>query len=431
MFGYGIDGTEDYMADACFWINRMADPDDEVLDREGIEKFNTLICEKVDGVYDLQSYGDFLSGRKLRKFISFYRVPERVMYDKCGREIPESFFEGAARNANLDGIREKNPVRYGIAVADIAFRSFPVDDGAFNTPGDREFDRLRQTGCTALEPVAVLHESRDRKWYFVQRYNYRGWTRKEGVAIAEDKSQVFDFVNAPEFLVALGKHVHTQYNPYECRASSLRFTMGARIPLQMDAPESVGGQSSAGSYPVRLAVRDGDGMLGFTDALIAATEDVHVGYLKYTAANVLRQVFKFLGDRYGWGDGFGGTDCSGTILNVYRTVGFLLPRNADKQECVPGIKYSFGSCATMEERDMLLLNGRPGAAIFMPGHVMMYLGCVEGQPFMIHDFHQYGRKSGDSYEAVPVNEVAVTSAHLPMVSGKPFIDAFTSLVRFE
>jgi hypothetical protein len=74
---------------------------------------------------------------------------------------------------------------------------------------------------------------------------------------------------------------------------------------------------------------------------------------------------------------------------------------------------------------------KPGAAIFMPGHVMMYIGKDEGVHYMIHCFSGYGEKVGEEYKAVPVNEMAVTSTLLRTSSGNLFISKFSSLLQYE
>ena len=44
-------------------------------------------------------------------------------------------------------------------------------------------------------------------------------------------------------------------------------------------------------------------------------------YLPLTRANLLRQSFKFLGERYGWGHSYNARDCSGFVSEVYRSFG--------------------------------------------------------------------------------------------------------------
>jgi hypothetical protein len=67
----------------------------------------------------------------------------------------------------------------------------------------------------------------------------------------------------------------------------------------------------------------------------------------------------------------------------------------------------------------------------MPGHVMMYLGKVDGVHYMIHNFHKYSVREGDALIAVPINEVAVTSILLHASSGYPFVERFTSVLELE
>ena len=65
--------------------------------------------------------------------------------------------------------------------------------------------------------------------------------------------------------------------------------------------------------------------------------DVATDYLPLTRANVLRQSFKFLGERYGWGHSYNARDCSGFVSEVYRSFGVQLPRNTRDQGVSPAL----------------------------------------------------------------------------------------------
>jgi hypothetical protein len=108
-----------------------------------------------------------------------------------------------------------------------------------------------------------------------------------------------------------------------------------------------------------------------------------------------------------------------------------LPRNGNEQEEGCGISYRFNENSTIEERKQIFDKVLPGAGIFMPGHVMMYIGCDNGTHYMIHCFYGYGEKVGLEYKFKAVNEVAVTSTLLATSSGNPFINRFTSLLQME
>src|SRR5690606_33093221 len=82
---------------------------------------------------------------------------------------------------------------------------------------------------------------------------------------------------------------------------------------------------------VQLPLRDAEGRLSFTSALLPLSADVHQGYLPFTANNIIGQAFKFLGERYGWGHDYNGRDCTGFISEIFRSFGFLMPRNSGQQ----------------------------------------------------------------------------------------------------
>jgi Cell wall-associated hydrolases (invasion-associated proteins) len=431
MHDFMILGTRTEMMEPEFWIEKIPDSRRIILDPAGIERLNKRISDSIESMCDLQNFKEILTKDELSNYIKHYSVPEKTMYDMDDDKITGDFYEGVKYNTNIDGINDVNPVRYGIAVKNAAVRTFPTEKGIFEAKDDREFDMFQETGCQALQPVLVLHESRDGLWYFIQLYNYNGWVKKSDIAIG-DKNIVFNYANNKDFLIVTGNHVLTKANPFEERVSRQEFDMGTRIPLETgDIPQNVDRQCVAGNFIVLLPVREEDGSLSFKHGLISKKEDVTSGYLSYTRENVLKQVFKLIGDRYGWGDSFRGRDCSSTVLYVYKTFGILLPRNASQQEAVQGRVFKFEGASPQDERNRLLSTVKPCAGLYMKGHAMMYLGEDRGVHYMIHNFHRYCVKEGQEYKIYPANEVAVTSSLLLTTTKIPFIETFTAAVEFE
>lgn len=428
---YIIPGTKLEMLDAEYWIKKIADADRLIMTQNDIMKFNQEIVEKCDSVYDLRSYRDSFTYDELLSLIKKYKLPEKEMYFRNSETVKRDFYHHITDNLNISEIKEVNPVQYGITIRKTSLRSFPTEIAVYSRKGDIEFDRFQETSCQAIEPVIVLRESKDKKWYFIQMYNYRGWVKVTDIAIAKDKEEVFDYLYADDFIVITGNHVRTQSNPYDDEVSEIQFDMGTRIPLEKDIPNFVANESTYGNYVIKLPSRDDKGNLVFKDGLISIKEDVRRGYAPYTRVNVLNQAFKLIGDRYGWGDSFNGRDCSSFIMYVYKTFGFALPRNADEQEKCPGIVHKFADGLSLDERIKVFDKIKPGVAIYMPGHAMMYVGMDCGVPYIIHDFTGYGVKIGDKYDFIPVNEVMVTSSLLPTSMGIPFIERFSSAIQFE
>jgi hypothetical protein len=424
-----IPGTKEKMLDGRYWIKKLDDPEKVIMASKEIQKFNEETINKVDAVYDLHKYPEALDKNQLLNIIEEYKVPDETRYDIDGNTVTIGQYEKILNNRNLEDIKDINPVQYAVAVKNAPIRSFPTDLKIFKTKEDREFDRFQESGCQALETALILHESLDKKWYFIQTYNYRGWVKAEDFAIGS-KDEIFKYADDKDFLVVTGNYIKTQPNPHDEKVSYVEFTMGTRIPYcTCDIPQNVGNQSTVYHYVVKLPVRGIDGKVEFHDALIAKTEDVNTGYLPYTSENILKQVFKLEGHRYGWGDDFHGRDCSSTIMYTYKSFGIRLPRNANQQENGAGITYKFSSSMTVDERISLFKKVKPGAPIYMDGHVMMYIGMDEGIPYMIHEFNGYGVKDGTGFKFVPANEVAVTSTLLHRASGEYYIEDFTTLLQ--
>lgn len=428
---YMIPDTKVEMLDAGYWINKLTDGTKVIMRLDDIEKFNIKNTEKVDKVFDIKNFKDKLTREELKTYINEYRVPEKVMYDVNGNEVQRKFYDEIVENTNIDGIPSVKEIKYGIAVRNTSIRSFPTSSGIYRDSDDIEFDRFQETGCQAVEPVLVLHESKDGKWYFIQMYNYRGWVKACDIAIAENREEVFNYLDSKDYIVVTGDFAYTQYNPYEPGVSSLRIDMGTKIPLADESVHTVGNQSVLGNFAVRYPVRNAEGKLEIKHALISRKQDINEGYLPYTRENILKQVFKLLSHRYGWGDSLDGRDCSSTLMYVYKSFGFRLPRNGNEQESGAGVSYKFSDNDTLEERQRIFDIVKPGAAIFMPGHVMMYIGKDNGVHYMIHCFHGYGEKVGNEYKFRAVNQVAVTSTLLTTSSGNLFINKFSSLLQIE
>lgn len=307
-------------------------------------------------------------------------------YFRTGATVAEDDWARWQALARVREIPAETPVRFGLVVQRAALRSFPTEEKIFKSPGDWDLDRLQESGVFPGEALALLHESADGHWWFVRHYHYAAWIRKAAVAEAS-REQVAAFVNAPDRLVITGAQVHTNFNPQEPRNSRVLLDMGVSLP-RLDAARvghSVYGQNPYASHIVQLPVRNDDGSLALVPTLIARSQDVHQGTLPLTEANIVRQSFKFLGERYGWGHDYYGRDCTGFVGEVYRSMGLLMPRNSGQQgrsKFAPGVWLDGRSRA---DKLAALARLRIGDLIYIPGHVMLYLGDVQGEPYVIHD----------------------------------------------
>ena len=114
--------------------------------------------------------------------------------------------------------------------------------------------------------------------------------------------------------------------------------------------------------------------------------DTAADYLPLTGRNLISQAFKFLGERYGWGHSYDTRDCSGFVSEIYRSFGILLPRNTSSQGISPALdRIAFDNDSSSASRQAAVDGLQPGDLVFIPGHVMMTIGKVDGMTWMIHD----------------------------------------------
>jgi cell wall-associated NlpC family hydrolase len=224
------------------------------------------------------------------------------------------------------------------------------------------------------------------------------------------------------------------FTPERPAVSRLALDMGVRLPVLEDWPadEPVNGQHPYTGHVIELPVREADGSLALAPALLPKVADSAGDYLPLTRANIVRQAFRFLGERYGWGHSYGARDCSGFVSEVYRSMGLMLPRNTSDQGVSPAFdKRLFDDSDSRAERLVALRSLDVGHLVYIPGHVMMVVGTVDGEPWVIHDTTGFGHVAPDgTFTRVPLNGVSITPL-IPLAANETelYIDRMTSIVR--
>ncbi len=395
-----------------FWIDRTEWPDELLADREDIARIVSDAFGKDPNIIDLAAFPHTLPGATVSKRINAISRPYgQDLYYRDGGTVEAADYERYTQNLNLAVLPDSIEVRFGMALRRADMRTWPTSDVVFKTQETFDLDRFQENGLFPADVVAILHESSDGQWYFVQSYNYAAWVLKDKIVVG-DRQQILRYRDAEDFLVVAGGKVRTNFNPKVEALSELQLDMGVRLPL-LD-PENTGrnidGQNSQSSYPVLLPARGEHGELELRTALIARNQDVCTGYMPYTRRNILHQSFKFLGERYGWGHSYNARDCSGLVMEVYKTFGILLPRNSAQQRNSPvGDNRQIDAGVSAEEKLKILASCDVGDLLYCPGHVMLYLGSVDGEPYVIHSLFGAGwtDDAGNFQEGV-LNGVSVT-----------------------
>ena len=434
--GHDVIGVEETHLNADYWIRRQQQADEVVLDREAIARQNARLREVDPSVNDIEHLPTTLASAQVETWIrELSQVPDEPLFDERGTPISQATLGALAAGLALDAIAPSQPTRHGLVTRRADLRTFPTRLRVFNQRGDTDIDRFQENALFPGTPVAIVHESRDGHWWFVVSQLYSAWVEKEHVAQGTP-AQVFGYARKAPYLVVTGATAQTAFTPEQPGVSEVQLEMGVRVPLLADWPgdQPVNGQHPYTAHVIELPYRAADGTLRFSPALLPRTADVARDYLPLNRANLLRQGFKFLGERYGWGHSYNTRDCSGFVSEIYRSFGVQLPRNTRDQAVSPALnRIAFHDDATHQERLAVLRTLEVGDLVYIPGHVMMVIGHEDGMPYVIHDTTGITyRDDNGALERVHLNGVSVTPlAPLLFNEHEPTVDRITSIQRIR
>ncbi|HEY5970795.1 MAG TPA: SH3 domain-containing protein [Pseudoxanthomonas sp.] len=432
---HGVIGMTDAQLSADFWVGRLEQPDRIVMQPDAIAAQNEKLLRLDDSMNDLRALPNRMDGEAIVSAIrDLSTLSDNPLYDEAGEPVSAGTLASLEQALDLEAVPDRAPARFGLALRRTALRKFPTELRVFSSRGDTDIDRFQESALFPGTPVAILHRSRDRKWLWVASPNYQAWVLAEDIAPGSE-SAVLGYAGKEPFRVVSGAKVSTVFTRERPDLSELQLDMGVRIPLAGVAADAlVNGQHSYTSWVLELPVRDADGMLAFAPALLQKNQDTAGAYLPLTQANIIRQAFKFLGERYGWGHSYNGRDCSGFVAEVYRSMGVELPRNTRDQSISPALDHvTFGEDDGTGPRRAEVDALQVGDLVYIPGHVMMMIGRIDGAPYVIHDTNGGSYLHADGkMRSMRLNAVSVTPL-LPLRFDEThtYVDRITSIVRIR
>lgn len=419
-----------------YWAARLEDADAPILDRAQIQAQNARMRAEDAHIQDIAALPAQLDAAQVRSSITALSSwPTRTLYNAKGQAIAPAVRKAIEANLGLDAIPAQVAPDYGLVVRRAALRTFPTRERVFSTVGDTDIDRFQESALFPGDKVAVVHRSTDGRWLFVHSERYSAWIETDAVATG-DKTSVLGYGSAGPYRIVTGATAHTVYTPEEPRVSRLQLDMGVRLPVLADWPAAtpVNGQQAHASWVVQLPVREADGRLKLVPALLPRSQDTAADYLPLTPRRLLQQAFKFLGERYGWGHDYDTRDCSGFVSEIYRSFGVLLPRNTSAQAISPALdRLPFTSRDGKAARERAVTGLQVGDLVYIPGHVMMAIGHVDGRTWVIHDTAGGSWFGADGTRVqAHLNGVSVTPLEPMMASDTVrYIDRITNIQRLR
>ena len=388
-----VPGSTVEMQSPEYWTSRIdGDPDRVIMTPAQIERFNERNRVKsyrftdINGKeYSALSSRGFLvddpltiltfPGDSVRVMLEHDRkyLESRTFYDFRNRTWDEDMKNELLEAVDAGSVPDVITPRHGILVEHTHNRKFPTHLKAW----PEQDSWLNSFGNTCLDagmPVAILHETKDRDWYYVRSEIHFGWVPAVNVAVGSI-AELDDYLSSPDFIVSCA---------YKVPVYSAEGQHGFIMDLYMGARLTMAGRDTGG-YRVLVPFRKPDGSFSTVPGLVEPEAPVSVGYQPYTQRNLIDTFFTVLYKPWSSGDSYYYRHCCGTVRGVLRTFGIKVMNSTTLQLHASDHVISFPEDTPNDEKHRLLEDCEPGLTLIgSRAHVIMYLGKADGRYFVIH-----------------------------------------------
>lgn len=278
-------------------------------------------------------------------------INRKKLLDMIRKDLMPNFpiDKNILENRNLKKIPETILVENAITIKREILKYLPTNDEFYSSP------IIEENIATVLPyatPILVLHHSLDQKWYYIQSSFYRGWILKESVLLITEQERLL-FEKPEKFLVITSPLI-----PFR----DTYLDLGTTFPILGIHDEF---------YEIFIPTIEGIQI----DSL--SKEVCNFGYLPYTKENILILAHKCIGITYEWGGKNNGIDCSFLIYSIFKTFGFLFPRDTKNQEKVIGLrKINLKGKTELEKKEILDSISYP-AILHKAGHILLAISNTQ------------------------------------------------------
>jgi hypothetical protein len=296
----------------------------------------------------------------------------------------------------------------------ISLRCLPTEDGVYEKPGDVAFDVAQ---CSQVHPGEALRVlAKGEGWWYVRTDYATGWIQPDSLTPRIDMQELQRYLHPDQFVVVT-KDVVAVWSDKAGGSLLAPARMGTRFPLH-----ARDGNRFLISYPRDQGI--GVGWIRDADA-------VSVGFPRFTRQALLRLGFSLLDTPYGWGGLAGHRDCSRFLMDLFQAFGLQLPRNSARQARVGDPTVDVSRLAEARKVELIeRMSRRALLLLYMPGHIMLYLGRDGDQLYGLHLVSGYMVPCPRGQETMyRINRTVVTSLELGRGSSRrAFIERIESLV---
>lgn len=356
-----------------FWLARAPDADAPLLTPAQTAAFNAHVQQTL-ALPDPLDLPDTLPADEVYARIADAAPQTRPLYGGDGALVTPEQLETLLA-ALRPPLPPQVPVQYGLVIRPAAARALPLDTLLTAEPLAFQTNLVQETVVDVGWPVALVAASADARWCFCLTPLYWGWVPRDALAVtSRETARAYCRAAAADFIITTASR-----GLVGTAQGGVMPQMGTRLPLL---------DESAAAWRVRLPAASGGSLREIVGTVSRAAGTFQRGWLPATRRTLLTAAFALLGEPYAWGGmrlAQYGRDCSRFVQDVYALTGIALPRNSGQQRRVGAPRLDLPPDLPLAQRRALIADcARPGDILWLPGHVMLYVGAVDGEPHVIH-----------------------------------------------
>lgn len=359
-----------------YWISKLKNPDEIILNLEQIKKHNLSVYNTTLGVTNILNYPKLIRKASFQRQISrIFRLFLREPYlNSSLKVIPRKEINDLKNNAKPSVAGNYLRIKYALTTNYTDIRLLPTEESFLYNKETFDIDRAQVAGLDIGEPIVVISQTRDKKWFYIVSRIAEGWIKADDFAYT-DYNTVVRWLNRDNFIVVtetktdifLDEQMY-KYHDY--------VRMGAKFPLIKECDET---------YCIDFPKTNKQKKLFFDKAYILKA-NANKGFLPYTQRNILNLAFQHLNSPYSWGGQDGEQDCSTFVRQIFSCFGLLLPRNSSSQiRCgVHPVKIDVKDPVDVKSKKIVDNAVEAITLLTLPGHIMIYIGNENNNPYVIH-----------------------------------------------
>lgn len=323
----------------------------------------------------------------------FRSVTQKLIYNSKADIIPSSTYTAWIKNANFEKLNTIH--QHGITTRHVDVKALPTKRSYYRNPKKTgegfPFDYNQNSSYHMNTPLYISHYSLDKKWVFVRGSTTYGWIETSAMAIVDD-AFIKKFKNG-NYSIAVTDNLKLYSNKKYLTIVKL----GTIFPT-----------IEKKKIKLYLFAKRGNN----SKAILQTANTIQKGIIfkkpiAMTPNNVARIAKQFYNEPYGWGGLLQTRDCSSFTKDYFAPFGIFLRRNSSKQ-AKDGAYCNIKGIPKSKKKKTIITNAKPfRSMLYVPGHIVLYLGQYKGEPVIMHTY--WGARLKDGSKKVLARTVITTT----------------------